>query len=210
KRLFEICYIDNEKTDENYENQILEHLDKIINDYDMVLVADFGHGFITEKMIKLLENKARLMIVNVQTNGANMGYNMITKYNKIDFACIDEPEARLATQDKWGDMEDIVKRIAKQIKSKYLIVTRGKKGSIGVNFKEEITITPALATKVVDRLGAGDAFLSFTAPCFARNFPEDLTSFIGNTVGALAVQIVGNKEPVEPDRLYEFIYTLLR
>jgi hypothetical protein len=38
----------------------------------------------------------------------------------------------------------------------------------------------------------------------------DLVSFIGNAVGALAVQIVGNKRPVEKASLLEFIHTLLK
>jgi hypothetical protein len=38
----------------------------------------------------------------------------------------------------------------------------------------------------------------------------DLVSFIGNAVGALAVQIVGNKKPVEKYELLEFINALLK
>ncbi len=91
-----------------------------------------------------------------------------------------------------------------------MIVTRGKYGSMGIDRDDGSYSTPAFASRVVDRLGAGDTFIAFTAPCFARNLPRDMISFIGNAVGALAVQIVGNKEPVKPEKLYEFIYTLLR
>jgi rfaE bifunctional protein kinase chain/domain len=210
KKLFELCYIDNDKIPEELEKCMLDYLSQEISSFDMVLVSDFGHGFITEKIIKLIEEKAKILVVNVQTNGANMGYNMITKYHNIDFGCIDESEARLATQDKWGNIEDIAIKISNHINSDYLIITRGKSGSIGITSDGEFNTAPALASKVVDRLGAGDAFLSFTAPCFAKNLPVDLISFIGNAVGALAVQIVGNKNPVGPDKLYEFIYTLLR
>ena len=63
---------------------------------------------------------------------------------------------------------------------------------------------------MVDTIGAGDAFFSFTAPCFARGLPLDLVSFFGNAVGALAVQIVCNKRAVEKDELLEFINTLVK
>ncbi len=210
KRLFEICYLDDGKMPEDKDKDILNYLAEIISEFDFVLVSDFGHGFITDNIIKLIEDRAKISVVNVQTNGANMGYNMITKYHNIDFACIDEPEARLATQNKWGDINDIARCISTRINSKYLVITRGKKGSTGISSKGEINTTPALATKVVDRLGAGDAFLSFIAPCFAKNLPLDLASFVGNAAGSLAVQIIGNKEPVEPERLFEFINTLLK
>ena len=37
----------------------------------------------------------------------------------------------------------------------------------------------------------------------------DLVSFIGNAVGALAVQIVGNKRSVEGYEIKEFIHSLI-
>ncbi|HEX8949276.1 MAG TPA: PfkB family carbohydrate kinase, partial [Dissulfurispiraceae bacterium] len=70
--------------------------------------------------------------------------------------------------------------------------------------------TPIFSTKVIDTIGAGDAFFAFTAPCFARDLPLDMVSFIGNAVGALAVQIVCNKKPVEKHELLEFIHAILK
>lgn len=40
--------------------------------------------------------------------------------------------------------------------------------------------------------------------------PLDLISFIGNAVGALAVQIACNKKPLEKYELFEFIHALLK
>ena len=74
----------------------------------------------------------------------------------------------------------------------------------------EINRTPIFSSRVVDTVGAGDAFFAYTAPCFANGFPLDLVSFIGNAVGALAVQIVGNKKSVEKHELLEFIHTILK
>ncbi|MDA8078170.1 MAG: PfkB family carbohydrate kinase, partial [Nitrospiraceae bacterium] len=62
---------------------------------------------------------------------------------------------------------------------------------------------------VLDTIGAGDAFFAFTAPCFAQGMPLDMVSFIGNAVGALAVQIVGNKKSVERHELLAFVYNIL-
>jgi len=210
QKLFELCYIDNVKLSDILESQILEYIKRIINRYDLVLVADFGHGLITPGIISLLEENSKILAVNVQTNGANAGYNMITKYHKISYACIDEPEARLACQDRYGDINTIIRDISTHIQADLLIVTRGKKGSSALGMDSNFINTPAFASRVIDRIGAGDAYFAFTAPCFARGFPVNLISFVGNAVGALAVQVVGNREPVEPQKLYEFIYTLIR
>ncbi len=98
----------------------------------------------------------------------------------------------------------------KSFDSEYLIVTMGKKGSIGINRKSEINRTPIFSSKVIDTVGAGDAFFAYTAPCFASGLPLDLVSFIGNIVGALAVQIVGNKRSIEKYEVLEFIHTILK
>ena len=90
------------------------------------------------------------------------------------------------------------------------MVTRGKHGSIAVNSNGEINRTPVFSTKVIDTVGAGDAFFAYTAPCIAKGIPLDLVSFIGNAAGALAVQIVCNKKPVEKYEVLEFIHALLK
>ncbi len=210
QKLFEVCYLKDDKVPDKAEKRILEYLSGHIGSYDLVMVCDFGHGLVTKKLIRLLEKKARKLAVNVQANGANIGFNIVTKYHNVSFTCLDEAEARLACRDKYGDIKQLAKTIAKHANTDYLIVTRGNRGSIGINSHGKLNTTPAFSSFVVDRIGAGDAFFSFTAPCFAVGLPLDMVSFIGNAVGALAVQIVCNREPVEPEKLYEFIHTLLR
>jgi sugar/nucleoside kinase (ribokinase family) len=135
---------------------------------------------------------------------------MITKYKNPYFVCLDEPEIRLAAQERYANIEDIARKIKEELHAKYLIATLGKRGSIGLNSKNEVNRTPVFSTKVVDTVGAGDAFFAFTSPCFARELPLDMVSFIGNAVGALAVQIVGNKKPVEKYELLELIRAVLK
>jgi bifunctional ADP-heptose synthase (sugar kinase/adenylyltransferase) len=210
QKIFEVNYLKESYIDGTCELSVINYLKSEISNYDIVLVSDFGHGFITDKVKKVIENLSKKYAVNTQTNAANAGYNMITKYNKPYFVCLDEPEIRLAIQERYANIEDIARKIKKVLNTDYLIVTLGKKGSIGLNKKNEVNRTPIFSTKVIDTIGAGDAFFAFTAPCFAQNLPLDLVSFIGNAVGAIAVQIVGNKKPVEKYELLEFIHAILK
>ena len=91
-----------------------------------------------------------------------------------------------------------------------MIATRGGEGSLSMSRDEGFQETPAFATSSVDKVGAGDAFFAYTAPCFAVGIPQDLISFIGNCVGALKVQIVGNKEQVRLPDVIRFIERLLK
>ena len=210
QKLFEVNYLNDGYLNDNQEAHIIDYLKAEMPEYDLVLVSDFGHGFITANIKKNIDKYAKKYAVNAQTNAANSGFNMITKYNNPYFVCLDEPEIRLAAQERYSNIEDIVKKMKKILNADNVIVTLGKKGSIGINKKNEINRTPIFSTKVVDTIGAGDAFFSFTAPCFAQGLPLDMVSFIGNAVGALAVQIVANKKPVEKYELLEFIHAILK
>lgn len=210
QKIFEVNYLNDSYITDDCESGILDFLKTEINKYDIVLVSDFGHGFITHKIQKVIESYSKNYAVNTQTNAANAGYNMITKYRNPYFVCLDEAEIRIAAQERYGNIENIARNIKKELSANYLIVTLGKKGSIGINSHGEINRTPIFSTKVIDTMGAGDAFFAFTAPCFARGLPLDIVSFIGNAVGALAVQIVGNKKPVEKHEFLEFIHAILK
>ena len=210
QKIFEINYINDDNISEETESEVIDYLESVIHEYDLILVSDFGHGFITNNLIHKIEEFPTKLAVNAQTNGANAGYNLITKYNKTNFICLDAPEARLATQEKNSEVEHVAKKLLNGIDTDYLTITVGSKGSLCINRKGEINLTPAFATKVIDLIGAGDAFFSLSSLCFAMEMPMDLVSFFGNVIGALSVQIVGNKKAVEGYEIKEFIHSVMK
>jgi bifunctional ADP-heptose synthase (sugar kinase/adenylyltransferase) len=209
QKLFEINFINDRFIEGALEDKIVAYLDKVVHGYDLVLLSDFGHGFISSKIYKVIEENSKVLAINTQTNGANSGHNLITKYHNPDFVCLDEAEIRLAAQSKYNSIDEIVKEIRQQINAKFVITTLGKQGSIGIDSQEKINRTPIFSTHVIDTIGAGDAYFSFTAPCVALGIPLDLVSFVGNVVGGLAVQIVGNKKPVEKLDFLKFVKLLV-
>jgi len=210
QKLFEVNYLNDIYISGSLEADVIKSLKSIMAPYDLILISDFGHGFITNKIIEAIKKSGKKFAVNTQTNAANAGYNMITKYRQPAYVCLDESELRMAAQERSADVEIVAKKILKVINADNLIVTLGKRGSFGINRKGEVSRVPVFSSKVVDTVGAGDAFFAFTAPCVAENLPLDLISFIGNAVGAIAVQIVCNKRPVEKYELLEFVHALLK
>ena len=63
-------------------------------------MTDFGHGLLSNEIINEISKSKKFLAINAQTNSANRGYNLITKYKNADYICIDEPEFRLAMHDK--------------------------------------------------------------------------------------------------------------
>lgn len=209
-KMFEISFLEDRHLPENTNREVCKFLSRVVGDYDLVLVGDFGHGFLGKDIIDILCEKARFLAVNTQTNSANTGFNLITKYPRADYICIDEPEMRLAAHDRYGNLHDISLDIARRLNSKRLSVTRGHLGSLTYAEENGFFEVPVFSVKVVDRVGAGDAYLSVTAPCVFAGHPMDMVGFVGNAVGALAITVVCNRSPVEPIPLFKFITTLLK
>ncbi|UCD14956.1 MAG: adenylyltransferase/cytidyltransferase family protein [Candidatus Omnitrophota bacterium] len=210
RKLFEICYMKDDEIPMREETKIIQYLEKSIGDYDLVVVSDFGHGLLTKRIINFICSKAKCISLNVQTNSANIGFNLVTKYPHANCVCIDEMELRFATHDKFSDLRAHIKKVYRELKCEHVITTRGSSGSLSYSEAEGFHETPAFSYRVIDAIGAGDAFFAFISPCFAQGLPQDLVSFIGNTVGSLAVQIVCNREPVKFEDLVKFITRLLK
>jgi len=209
-KMFEICYLNDGGLPEVLNQEVCGYLREHIHDYDLVLVADFGHGFIDKRIIDVICEEARFLAVNAQSNSANAGFNLITKYPKADYVCIDELEARLACRDRFSELEDLAIDIAKKLQCGSVAITHGHHNTLTYASEEGFSETPVFSTEVVDTVGAGDAFLSLTSPCVAIGSPMEIVGFIGNAAGALAVRTVCNKVPVEPVPLLKFITALLK
>lgn len=209
-KMFQVCFLNDIPLPKHIDNEVCECLAGNLKDYDLVIVSDFGHGFIGQNIVNVLSQKANFLAVNTQTNSANTGYNLITKYPRADYVCIDEPEMRLAMSSKFGDIKELMYKVREKVNCKNVTVTRGHSGSITYGGNGEFHEIPVLSHDVVDRVGAGDAYLSITSPCAALGYPMDMVGFIGNAVGALAVLIVCNRSSVEQVPLFKFITTLLK
>lgn len=193
RKLFEVHY-DELVTRNNY----------IENGYDATIVTDFGHDRITNDMIATLCAHNGFLAVSTQTNSANRGYNLITKYPSADYMVIDEPEARLAAQDRQAHIEDVIHKLSHGRCDK-MIVTHGKHGCYGIENGRFLHM-PSFSgdSPVWDTIGAGDAFFAITAPMAKTGSLEDLM-LIGNAAGALKCGIVGHRASVTKEALIQFL-----
>ena len=157
RKMFEVYEMDDSPIDKEEERKIISIIKKNITKVDLIIVTDFGHGLLSKKIIEEISKFKVFLAVNAQTNSANRGYNLITKYRSADYICIDEPEFRLAMHDKNSSLEKLLTNTKKLPKAKIFIVTTGKNGCL-LKIKNKIIKIPAFTNKVVDTIGAGDAF----------------------------------------------------
>ncbi len=211
RKMFEVYHMDDTPTSPDLEKKIDGIVRDRADDFDLVIITDFGHGLLTPSMIATLEQTSKFLAVNAQSNSANMGYNLITKYPHADYICIDAPEARLAVSDRQSSIEEIAgQSLPERIDCPRIVVTHGKNGCVGYEKGNGMVHIPAFTRTVVDTVGAGDAFFSITAPMAAAGGGMDQLVFIGNAAGAIKVGIVGHRRSVERVPLQKFLTTLLK
>jgi bifunctional ADP-heptose synthase (sugar kinase/adenylyltransferase) len=208
-KMFEVVSMDDTPLPSDLDDELLDHLDRTLPDYDVVIVADFGHGLLSPRAAALLAGRARFLAVTTQTNAANLGFNLITKYPRASYVCVDEPEIRLAMQDRWTSVMELADKMRGLLGCQVLAVTRGHRGAVTCGADGARWEVPVLSRDVVDRMGAGDCYLAVTAPCVAAGMPLDVVGVIGGIAGALAVRIVGNRSAIEPAALQRAVTTLL-
>lgn len=209
-KLLEIYYMDQSGLPEETVGEVVTALREKLRECDVVIVADYGHGMMAAPIRRLLCEEAKFLAVNTQANAGNRGFNTITRYPRVDFGSIAEHEMRLEMRDAEGELRPMIEKLAPQLKSKVFVVTRGKKGALIWNADGEFVIVPAFAMKVVDRVGAGDAFLSVTALVAATGAPPEVLGFIGNVAGAQAVEIIGNQKSIDKLKLQKTIVSMLK
>ena len=211
RKLIEIAYLDDTPLPAERQADLNGWVEKRIGDYDVVIVNDFGHGMIDEELIDILCRKARFLAINVQTNSANRGFNLVTKYPRADFVCIDEPEARLAVSDRYSSIESVVRdKLEKRMDCKNFVVTHGKRGSVVASVGQEIKRIPALVGEAIDTIGAGDAFFALAAPLVASGCDPFIAGFLGNAAGAMKVRIVGHRHQITRAEIVKYVTTLMK
>lgn len=211
RKLFETYYMDDTPFPAARQRAIDDEIAKAAAGKDVVIVTDFGHGLIGRSTTEALTASAKFLAVNAQVNSGNHGYNLITKYPRADYICLDDPEARLAAGDKFGDIERIASDfLAPSLKCDRVIVTHGKYGCITYTKQDGVKRIPAFTKTVVDTVGAGDAFFAVTAPLASISERLDLVGFIGNAAGAMKVGIVGHRRSVEKVELMKYVTALLK
>lgn len=209
-KLFQISFVNDEPIASSLESRIYEYLAELLPTYDIVVVNDFGHGFLTKKLIGVITRKAKYLALNVQANSVNYGFNIVTKYPRADFVCIDNQEIRLAMHDKYGDLDRLTKKIFNKLSASDIIITKGPKGSQSYSKKYGMIEIPALTGRIVDRVGAGDALFSIVVPCVWAHMDPIVVGFVGNVAASLKIATVGNKYPIDFIELTNYITRLLK
>ncbi len=186
---------------------LLQKLDAVIEDFDLVVVCDYGYGLLDEELVKVLQCKAKRLAVKCYTDSSNDKLNLITKYKKMDCFLLDELELNLIYTGYYEKENNKLQKLSNLLNASGWL-TRGAKGAYGID-THGIYDCPAFTLTIKDTLGAENAFFAAASLFAAVGAPVEMGTFMGNISGALGANIVGNREPVEKVNVLRFASTLL-
>lgn len=195
-------FVDNERNNIVYENKIIDPLESDLSilpnleEYDLVMVSDFGHGLLDAVQAqRLAKTNSRFFAVQVQSNSSNFGFNLVSKYPFADYYSLNKLEAELLLHKRYSDYKEIVNNLSEVLRSKQFALTLSQNGAVIKNFDTEAQL-PALSQTIVDTIGCGDAFFTYSSLAIKLGFDARHAVLFGNVGSAIMSQKICNETPV--------------
>ena len=210
-KIFGTYKMNDEKLTKKDENKLNSLIDKLVSKHDLVILSDYGHGFISEKIAKKICQHSKFLATNVQLNAANAGHHAINKYKNLDCLIINEAELRHELRNKNENIKNLAKNLCKKFSIDRIIVTSGSKGALIYEKKaNKFYDSAAFAENSVDKIGAGDAMMSIIALSLKKKKDSMLSLFLGSIAGAQSVQIMGNSDSIRKNKFLKTLEHLLK
>jgi rfaE bifunctional protein kinase chain/domain/rfaE bifunctional protein nucleotidyltransferase chain/domain len=210
KKILGVYSINDTSLSESEENNFIKSLERLSKENDVIIVSDYGHGIITPKVAEYISQTDKFVSLNAQVNAANIGTHSIRKYHDVNCLIINEMELRHELRQRDEDVTIISKELKAMVKAKYMTVTRGKNGAFLLNDAKGQVNCPGFASKVVDKIGSGDALLALLTVCLYVNIEDDLSLFIASLAAAQSVESIGNSSHVSKVMLMKTISHFLK
>ena len=170
-------------------------LNKLYKSNDVFIFVDYGHGMISTEIAKKISKFKKFTSINAQINSFNIGSQKIDKYNNSNLLIVNETELRHDLRDNVSELDTMVISLSKKIKFQKLVITCGSEGAYLFSLKNKSlkkTYCPAFASKIVDKIGSGDAMLSMLSICLSLGMSDELCLFLGSIAAAKSVENIGN------------------
>lgn len=212
-KVFETYQIGEIVATDDDDDELANYLYQLVDKVDVILVADYGHGLISEKHLEILAETKTLKAVNTQSNAGNRGFNSISRYGPVDIVCLNGSEVGLELKKRHVQLEVLVGELAERTKAKFTAVTSGARGVVYLDSREANTSAeraPAFTSKMTDRVGAGDALFVASALSWSAGNSGFVSAVLGNLAGSASLAGLGNQVTIDRISLQKHMMALLK
>lgn len=207
-KLMGIYELDSKQLSKKSDDKIKKYIAR--NKKNSFIIADYGHGMINENVAKYISKSKIRYILNAQLNSSNRGHHSLLKFSNPEVIIINENELRYELRDQNSNLNLLMDKLRNKIKAKSVIVTRGESGAILSSKQNKYIDCPAFNTKVVDKVGSGDALLAIFSICKFANLPDDVSIFFSSLCAARQIEIMNNEKFIKKSELLKNIFHLLK
>ena len=188
--------------------KILNFIEKRIDNYDAIIISDYGKGLITPKVIDSLCSLAlaKNKIITVDPKVENFGY-----YKKVTAITPNKSEAENAIRnikithergsslginidklEKDSDIDKAGEKLLEFLDLESLLITLGERGMrLFEKGKKKPYSISTKAQEVFDVTGAGDAVISVFTLCLASNATKRQAAELSNIAAGIVVGKMG-------------------
>lgn len=203
--------LDDRQISESEKKILKKKILNLIKISDLTIVADYGHGFINQEVGEIISKYSKNLSLNAQLNASNIGYHTLKKYKNFNNLLINESELRHEFKDKVSNINILAKKISIQQNIKNVVVTRGTYGVLLYNKeKNAFYKCPAFASKIIDKVGAGDSLFSIYSLLSTLNIDKYLSLFISSVAAARVVETIGNSVNIDKTYLMRTLQHMLK
>ena len=189
----QVVRYDRESTDDidiQSQKTLISVFKKIIKNYEVILLSDYGKGVLTHKVTSTLIELAKLNGIKVLVDPKGSDYS---KYKGAFLLTPNKKEASEASKINIKDSESLLSAITK-LKSEFelniSLITMSEQG-IAI-YDNELHIKPTITKEVFDVTGAGDTVLSSLGFALACNANIDEAVEFSNLAAGVVVSKIGS------------------
>lgn len=188
--------------------KVITKLKKIISNYDILIICDFGHGLFQKELLAFINKLKIFKIINCQTNSSNFGFNKYKKYTNADILTCDEDEFRLSIENETEEIGQLLSK--NKFPYKQFIVTSGKNGCYLKEKNKVFFVESFEINNFVDSIGSGDIFFSFFSILNnLKSYKQDEKLMLSHLAAAIHSQSFANKKVVKKNIYLKSIKALI-
>ena len=189
----QVVRYDHESTDEisdESQKSILASFEKLVSNYDAVLLSDYGKGVLTIKLTQSLIAIANDKNIKVLVDPKGLDYS---KYRGSYLLTPNKKEASEATKINITDDASLTKAIT-QLKTEYdldvSLITLSEQG-VAI-YDNKLRVHPTVSREVFDVTGAGDTVLASLGFALACGYKIDAAVEFANLAAGVVVGKIGS------------------
>lgn len=188
----QICRVDRESESNAYAPNLLvlqESLISKINSSDVVIVSDYGKGFVSNELFRIIRKHANFVSVDPKPS-------RLLQYENPDLLTPNRMEAlELAGKSRLTNEEfpqkEVVQEIFRKFSPKKLAITLGADGMLLAEGEEIKKTIPTAAREVFDVSGAGDTVIAVLSMALVANGSFEQSAQLANLAAGIVVGKVG-------------------